>query len=206
VKSSGAVAEAELDVLRAQRFRLDLLQGVIPGRATAWLAAAPELVHDPIRPDDGAIFRPDRQNSAGLRPAENAALTFADITKQLELADRYERRASSRRKFAIRDFDALRNLQINDAEKDDGRRAAEKLWFSADPAKRTQFLSNSSKAKLPHAAPKAATGRKYGRTRSKGFWQNGALDPCFRARTKSLAPTTELFRSSTRTSEELQER
>jgi hypothetical protein len=128
-KSSRAVAEAELDILRAQRFRLDLLRRVFPGRTTV-LPAAPELTQDPIQQGDGVISPPDRQDSAGLRPAETDVLAFADLTRQLETADRYERRAASRRKFAIRDFDTLRHLQINAAEDGAGRRkrrAAENL-------------------------------------------------------------------------------
>ena len=36
------------------------------------------------------------------------ALVIADLTRELALMDRYERRARSRRKFAVRAFDALR--------------------------------------------------------------------------------------------------
>jgi hypothetical protein len=121
-KSSRAIAEAELDVLRAQRFRLDLLRRAFPGRAPASLPTPPERAQDPIRPDEGVILPPNGQSSASLPPAENAALAFVDLAKQLELADRYERRASSRRKFAIRDFDALRDLQVNIGEDGAGAR------------------------------------------------------------------------------------
>jgi hypothetical protein len=130
VKSSRPVAEAELDILRARRFRLELLRSAFPGQTTASLPAPPELAQDPLRPNDGVIISPsDRQNSAGWRFGEYDVLAVANLTKQLQLADRYERRASSRRKFAIRDFDAVRDLRVNTGEEGAGRRkprAAEK--------------------------------------------------------------------------------
>jgi hypothetical protein len=42
------------------------------------------------------------------RGPDKLALILLQETKQLLLIDRYERRALSRRKFAIRDFDATR--------------------------------------------------------------------------------------------------
>jgi hypothetical protein len=115
-KTSRAVAEAELEVVRARRFRLDLMQGAFPGRANASLLAPSERAQAAIGPDDGVISASKQQSSAGLRATENAALDIVDLTKQLESADRYERRASSRRKFAIRAFDALCRHQVNAAD------------------------------------------------------------------------------------------
>jgi hypothetical protein len=41
-------------------------------------------------------------------PDENVCEVLPDITRQLILIDRYERRALSRRRFAVRDLDAMR--------------------------------------------------------------------------------------------------
>lgn len=39
---------------------------------------------------------------------KEAAVKLSDLSAKLDLIDRYERRALSRRKFAVREFDALR--------------------------------------------------------------------------------------------------
>lgn len=64
-------------------------------KVPALMAPAPDDVLDVI--------------NASLQAPQQFASILVDLTKQLAAMDRYERRALSQRKFAIRDFVALRN-------------------------------------------------------------------------------------------------
>jgi len=76
------IAEAQTDLLRVRRARHALLSR--------------------------ALADPNDQSSAELAGQDKVATTFADCAAHLVMMDRYERRALSRRKFAIRAFDAVR--------------------------------------------------------------------------------------------------
>lgn len=101
LKQARAVAEAQIDLVRIRRARQDLLVGKMMGvdlqggagtvtgeRGEGTLPPAPEL---PLLSDQNSL---------------NAVLVLSEVVDQLIKIDRYERRTLSRRKFAVRRFDA----------------------------------------------------------------------------------------------------
>jgi hypothetical protein len=109
------IAEAEIDLIRVRRARHDLLARALADpnyRSSARLGAritllrrTGEMLHlgVPVAPElrDAILSRPQ-----GPR---KFVLILADLAGELAAMDRYERRARSRRKFAIRAFDAARS-------------------------------------------------------------------------------------------------
>jgi hypothetical protein len=115
------VAEAQIDLRRVRAARLGLLERYLSNpkykpvrnlhqriRALARLGRmmgrmTPQEISDPT-------FQKYASDIVGKPPqgAEKFVYILADFTKALNAMDRYERRALSRRKFAIRELDALR--------------------------------------------------------------------------------------------------
>ncbi len=112
-----AIAEAEIDLIRIRRLRSDLINRAL--REGPRTSVKDQLEHIRIgarlidgREGRGPLLAADEQywdnflRRRAPSAAELHAGALADLTRELAKLDRYERRARSRRKIAIRRFTA----------------------------------------------------------------------------------------------------
>jgi hypothetical protein len=105
------VAEAQIDLRRVRAYRQRLIQRALTDqgfqtKATkrAQLKLAVAILRDPF--NDSPEDLEQAMHPPPVKGPEKLALIVANYARRLAAIDRYERRALSRRKFAIREFDA----------------------------------------------------------------------------------------------------
>jgi hypothetical protein len=117
------VAEAQVDVLRVRQARLDLLSGDSnppergPDPTLGLQLKAIKVLERCLRGFDSThalnhILCSSLQVSEDVKPE----LAERFLTKEFFALDRYERRALSRRKFAIRRLDAARRTELSESK------------------------------------------------------------------------------------------
>ena len=111
------IAEAQLDLQRVRQFRSELITRTLLEPLTVRRISVRQQFYAckrilraadrglKVRPEDVRAMRGQAETIHETRPERHARI-LKELSEQLGKLDRYERRALSRRKFAIRLFDA----------------------------------------------------------------------------------------------------
>jgi hypothetical protein len=107
------IAEAQIDLVRIRRARQALLSRALSdtpeqGTTIEVFQEAVDGLAQRMGSDEPMPRRLSKALVADLVEQEDVITCLADCADRLDAMDRYERRAMSRRKFAIREFDAAR--------------------------------------------------------------------------------------------------
>ena len=117
LKLANRIAEAQIDIVRIRQARHDLLSQYLndpefrPYQYFKDAHALGKIIAGYMRRFGPEVVR-NADHILHWKPqgAEKFAHVLSDLAPKLVAIDRYERRALSRRKFAIRDFDAARHM------------------------------------------------------------------------------------------------
>jgi hypothetical protein len=113
LEAARRIAEAQIDLRRVRAYRHRLIEQALGDpefQTTAAQRAQLKVLTEFLR-KSGNVPMPDESLPVAIpQPPQGPgklAVILAEFARELARLDRYERRALSRRKFAIREFDAL---------------------------------------------------------------------------------------------------